>query len=100
MAEKLKIDTSSFDRDISSINSKLSQAEQKLSAIRDAGAALNAMWQGEAKDIFEEQFNSDCESMQSVIDTLKKYADGLESASSQYKKTSGQVESYINSIQL
>lgn len=100
MATGLKISTESLGSDIEKIATSIRNIRAYMTVIRNAAVALNSMWEGPSKQAFIQQINSDCENMESLLKTIAEYKNALENANTQYRETSGNIESYINSIRL
>ncbi|MGN0623825.1 MAG: WXG100 family type VII secretion target [Oscillospiraceae bacterium] len=100
MQGKLKINTSSLDADVASIENKIGDAKRNLEKIVSEITALNSMWEGPAKETFEAQFRADCELMYDVLKNYSAYSENLKDASSEYKRCISEVDDYINSIQI
>lgn len=102
MAEtnKLEIETSRLRRDIDSLKAQLAGMRRSGDQMMDGINALSAMWEGEAKNAFTQQFQSDYETLKNMADVIEELIGDLEEAGKQYETCEQQVGTIIQSIRI
>ncbi|MBO5523333.1 MAG: WXG100 family type VII secretion target [Roseburia sp.] len=100
MAEKIKINTKTLQKDNDSILKDLKQVQKKLEAMQSDVAELNSMWSGEANKAFNQAFNKDIKALAELCSSLEGIAAYEDTARSEYDKCEKQVESLIAAVNI
>lgn len=97
---KLEIETGRLQGDIENLREHLAGLRRTGDRMMDGIHALSAMWEGEAKDAFTVQFQSDYRTLQNMSEVIEELIADLENARETYDKCESNVGSIINSIRV
>jgi WXG100 family type VII secretion target len=97
---RLEIETGRLQRDIDSLKSYLNSMRQTGDNMMAGIRALSSMWEGEAKEAFTVQFQSDYETLQSMEQIIEDLIKTLEFAEEQYVTCENDVASIISAIRV
>ena len=102
MAEsnKLEIETARLQRDIESLRQRLAAMRKSGDQMMEEINALSAMWEGEAKNAFTQQFQSDYATLNNMAAVIEELIADLEEAGRQYDTCEQQVGTIIQSIRI
>ncbi len=102
MAEinKLEIETRKLQNDIDSLKEHLAGMRKTGDQMMSDINALSAMWEGEAKNAFTAQFQSDYQTLKNMADVIEDLIKDLEKARDQYESCEDRVASIIHSIRI
>ncbi len=98
MAEKIRINTKTLQRDTSSIQKQLGFVQKKVAAMQNDVAAMNKMWSGEANTAFNKSFNDDIKILQDLCKAIGEIIDYEATAKTEYEKCEAKVDSLIASM--
>lgn len=96
----LEIETRRLQSDIESLRQRLNQMRQTGDRMMTGINALSSMWEGQAKDVFTEQFRTDYETLQSMEKVIEDMIKCLEDARKQYESCESSVSSIVNAIRV
>lgn len=96
----LEIETGRLQSDIDSLKMHLEGMRQTGDRMMTGINALSAMWEGEAKNAFTMQFQSDYQVLRDMADAIEKMILALEEARNKYDKCESSVGSIINAIRV
>lgn len=97
---KLEIDTMRLQSDIERLRAEHLKLKKNGDNMMNDINALNSMWEGEAKDAFVAQFESDYNTLQSMAEVIEKLILDLEHSKKVYEKCENSVGSIVNSIRV
>lgn len=97
-ASIIKVNTDSLHNDISSIAESIGNIERSVKGLEDAYAALSAMWEGPACEVFRVTYLDDIENLRTVIGNLKKINGFETEANNKYTACEGEIGSLISSL--
>jgi WXG100 family type VII secretion target len=97
---RLEVDTSRLRKDIDSLRTHLDGLRKTGDSMMAGINALNSMWEGEAKEAFVAQFQTDYEILQSMAEVIESLIKNLEEAGRQYDTCEGNVGSIISAIRI
>jgi len=97
---KIEIETRKLQNDIDSLKTHLKNLEKKSDEMMEGINSLSAMWEGEAKNAFTDQFRSDYQTMKSMETVISELIQKLEYARENYDTCESNVASIIDSIRV
>lgn len=96
----LEIVTQRLQGDIENLRMHLNGMRQTGSKMMSNINALSSMWEGEAKDAFTAQFQSDYETLQSMAEVVENLIGHIEYAREQYDTCESNVASIVHGIRV
>lgn len=100
MSSLLKIETELLQKDIQSIDEQLGYLRNYVSEMRATEQQLEGSWDGDAKNTFREQFESDCSEIDEIIRLIEAYKNRLSEANREYLMSNDSVSSIIRSMRI
>lgn len=100
VVKELKIETDRLSSDIENLRNCLSGIKKSGHVMMTSIQQLSSMWEGEAKEAFTVQFESDYKTLENLAGILEKLIQELENAKNQYNNCEKQVGSIIESIRV
>lgn len=97
---ELEIETQKLQTDIDSLRIHLNDMRKTGDNMMAGVNALSSMWEGEAKNAFVAQFQSDYEFLRSMEDIIEDLIQNLEEARQKYDICENNVASIINEIRI
>lgn len=98
MAEKIKVNTKTLQKDTSSIQKDLNRVLKKIEAMQNNVTAMNKMWTGEANAAFNKAFNDDIKVLQNLCEAIQEIISYETTAKTEYDKCETKVASLISSM--
>ena len=98
MAEKIRVNTNTLQKDTNSISGDLKQVQRKLEAMQTDVSAMNKMLTGEANKAFNKAFGDDIKILQSLCEALEELISYETTAKTEYDKCEKNVASLISSM--
>lgn len=96
----IEVSTGQLDSDRADMASGLQKIREQFNRLFEEMQALDAMWEGPAKQTFQAQFAGDCEIAEEICENLAKYIESMENASQEYKKCENDVADIIAAIKI
>lgn len=84
-----------FQKDIRTCRSLQTHIKNTYQSAFDEINSLTGMWNGDAHDVFIEQFQNDAENMKKLLEFLEQFLQGLEDAKSKYQQCESDVSETI-----
>lgn len=100
MMTKLEIESRRLQSDIESLKVHLNSMRQVGNRMMSNINALSSMWEGEAKNAFIKQFQSDYETLNSMAKVIEDLIKDLEYAREQYDTCENRVAAIIQNIRV
>ena len=100
MGKEIQVNTVTLNSDIETLTTTLSQIQKNLDKMYDAVKVLDSMWEGEANNMFNQQFASDREAMGDVCKNIQTVIDCMTYAKEQYNTCEGRVGEIVSSIRI
>lgn len=100
MSTYIEIDTEQLKRDTQELQSNEKSAESALQEMVQEVNELNTMWSGKANQAFRTQFNKDVELMTELLEKMKRLAECMEFASTEYVKCEQEVRTLVDGIRI
>lgn len=97
---KLEIETRRLQSDIDSLRTHLDGMRKTGEAMMAGINGMSAMWEGEAKNAFTAQFQSDYETLNSMSEVIEALIKNLEEAKARYEACENSVGSIISAIRV
>ena len=98
--EKLSIETGRLQTDVNSLTERVTALRKKGDEMMSGIQALSAMWEGEAKNAFTAQFETDYKQLQNLADMIENLIGDLQNAKDEYDKCEREVGTIISSIKV
>ena len=92
------VDTDPLQMQINQMNEELDSALRALLNLTASVEALKPMWDGEAHQAFEQEYEKDREIVQNLCDQARIIIDYFQAAKKDYDKCESDVESVVSSI--
>ena len=96
----IEINTGTLKNDTNRMREQIQKVREAVGNMNDAVAALNAMWEGSAKNAFNVQYASDCENMEAVCSEAERIVENMSIAADKYNSCDLQIKNIINSIKV
>lgn len=96
----IEINTGTLKNDTSRMREQIQKVREAVGNMNDAVSALNAMWEGSAKNAFNVQYASDCENMEAVCSEAERMVEDMSGAAGKYDSCDMQIKNIINSIKV
>lgn len=101
MAEsRIKINTNMLNRDIQSIESYLANIEKTIKNMNTEVAQLDAMWDGDANEAFNKEFQDDIRELEKLCKSVKDIINYEKNARAQYDSCEAKVGSLVGEIKI
>lgn len=97
---KIKIDTSKLQKDRNLMENHLNIILDNVKSMYEEVKVLDGMWDGEAKESFNVQFNSDYNAANQLIKEIRNFISKMDYAEKKYVECEGKVSEIINSIKI
>lgn len=98
MATNFEVNLSNLNSDINNARHSLDYIKKNIKGMFDEIKELDAMWDGDANDAFNVQFNSDYEMMLDVCKNIEKVIASMEFAKQEYTKCENSVSSAVQAM--
>ena len=95
---RLEIETRKLQNDIDSLKTHLNGMRKTGDDMMSGINAMSSMWEGDAKNAFVAQFQSDYETLKSMADVIESLIKDLEQAREQYDACESSVASIISAL--
>lgn len=96
----IEIETGQLKRDTQELSENRQRAETVLKEMVQEIEELNTMWSGKANRAFRIQFATDVALMQELLEKMKKLAECMEFASTEYDRCETEVRTLVDSIRI
>lgn len=96
--KELEIETSRLSSDIENLKGSLAGMRASGENLMASINQLSSMWEGETKDAFTLQFQSDYETLKNLAQVLEELIQDLEAAKNRYDNCENRVGSIIQAI--
>lgn len=97
---RLEIETRVLQSDIEELKAQLKIMRETGDSMMSEINGLSAMWEGEAKMVFTEQFRRDRESLKEMENVVETLIGNLEKARQRYDSCESSVGSIISSLRV
>lgn len=98
MAVNFEVNLTNLNSDINSARQNLSYIENNIKSMFDEIKELDTMWDGEANESFNVQFNSDYQMMLDVCKNIERIISSMEFAKQEYSKCENSVSSAVRAM--
>lgn len=98
MAVNFEVNLSNLNSDINNAHNSLNYIKKNIKGMYDEIKELDSMWDGEANDAFNVQFNSDYEVMLDVCKNIEAIINSMEFAKQEYTKCEGSISSAVQAM--
>lgn len=97
---RLEIETRKLQSDITDLRTRLANMRRIGESMMAGINALNSMWEGEAKNAFVTQFQTDYETLNSMAEVIEDLIKDLEQARMQYDTCESRVGSIVSAMRV
>lgn len=94
----IEVNIQTLEKDANMFEERLSFVKNDIKTMLESIVELDAMWQGQAKQAFLQQFQLDKNMLEETVEMLEGILDSIREAVSQYKNCENQVSSEIDSL--
>lgn len=98
--KELEIETQRLQTDIDNLRMHLDGMRKTGDSMMAGINGMSSMWEGEAKNAFVAQFQSDYETLKSTADVIEDLIKTLEEAKQQYDTCESNVASIISALKV
>lgn len=98
MAVNFEVNLDNLNVDINNARHSLEYIKNNIKRMFDEIKELDAMWDGEANESFNIQFNSDYEMMLDVCKNIERNINSMEFAKQEYAKCENSISSAVQAL--
>ena len=98
MADKIRVNTMSLEKDTTSIQTHLKQVNKKIEKMQEDVKGMNAMWSGEANKAFNKAFQDDIKAIRTLCESIDGIIQYETTAKKEYNKCERTVKDAIDSM--
>lgn len=96
----LKVNTNRMASDVQQLTTRLAQAKAHGEKVKAAMDALNAMWEGQARNAEKQSFDTEYQNLVSLCDLVQQMIDELNNACKTYDTCEKQVMDTVNGLRI
>lgn len=96
----LKVNTNRMASDVQQLTTRMEQAKEHGEKIKAAMDALNAMWEGQARDAEKQSFDTEYQNVVNLCDLVRQMIDELSAAREAYETCENQVMDTVNGLRI
>jgi len=100
MENVIEVNTGSLAQDVQDMKEVLSELKKEMDEMDTLIASLNMMWQGDAKDAFTKQYNTDRQVWLDMRVNMEEILKGMQNARLAYEKCESSVGQKIDSLRI
>lgn len=98
--EYIKVETSRLRQDKQNISSNLKNIRADMKNIYAEVKELDAMWDGNANESFNRQFQNDYSTICEILDEMDQFAEKMTYAYNKYEKCESEIKELVNLIKI
>ena len=100
MADYIEVNIETLEQDIKDMEDALKKVREDMKGMFDSVSQLDAMWDGPANTAFNKQFRIDRETFDSLCESVDGIIDSMDSAKQSYRKCEAEVKKEIDRIKI
>ena len=100
MENVIEVNTGSLAQDVQDMEEVLTALQKEMDEMDTLIAALNTMWQGDAKNAFTKQYNADRQVWVNMRESMEEVLQGMQNARLAYEKCESSVGQKIESLRI
>ena len=97
---EIAVNTATLARDTAQLTTLLARLEKDKAKMVQEIQELNRMWQGPSNQAFNDQFKTDCTSLDNLCRTIREMIGTLENAKREYDQCDNRVNALVSALKI
>lgn len=97
---EIAVNTATLARDTAQLTTLLAGLEKDKAKMVQEIQELNRMWQGPSNQAFNDQFKTDCTSLDNLCRTIREMIGAMENAKREYDQCDNRVNALVSALKI
>ena len=97
---EIAVNTATLARDMAQLTTLLARLEKDKAKMVQEIQELNRMWQGPSNQAFNDQFKTDCTSLDNLCRTIREMIGAMENAKREYDQCDNRVNALVSALKI
>lgn len=97
---EIAVNTATLARDTAQLKTLLARLEKDKAKMVQEIQELNRMWQGPSNQVFNDQFKTDCTSLDNLCKTIREMIGAMENAKKEYDQCDNRVNALVSALKI
>ncbi len=97
---EIAVNTATLARDTAQLTTLLARLEKDKAKMVQEIQELNRMWQGPSNQAFNDQFKTDCTSLDNLCRTIREMIGTMENAKREYDQCDNRVNALVSALKI
>ena len=97
---EIAVNTATLARDTAQLTTLLERLEKDKAKMVQEIQELNRMWQGPSNQAFNDQFKTDCTSLDNLCRTIREMIGAMENAKREYDQCDNRVYALVSALKI
>ena len=97
---EIAVNTATLARDTAQLTTLLARLEKDKANMVQEIQELNRMWQGPSNQAFNDQFKTDCTSLDNLCRTIREMIGAMENAKREYDQCDNRVNALVSALKI
>jgi WXG100 family type VII secretion target len=97
---EIAVNTATLARDTAQLTTLLVRLEKDKAKMVQEIQELNRMWQGPSNQAFNDQFKTDCTSLDNLCRTIREMIGAMENAKREYDQCDNRVNALVSALKI
>jgi len=97
---EIAVNTATLARDTAQLTTLLARLEKDKAKMVQEIQELNRMWQGPSNQAFNDQFKTDCTSLDNLCRTIREMIGAMENAKREYDQCDNRVNALVSALKI
>ncbi len=97
---EIAVNTAKLARDTAQLTTLLARLEKDKAKMVQEIQELNRMWQGPSNQAFNDQFKTDCTSLDNLCRTIREMIGAMENAKREYDQCDNRVNALVSALKI
>ena len=97
---EIAVNTATLARDTAQLTTLLARLEKDKAKMVQEIQELNRMWQGPSNQAFNDQFKTDCTSLDNLCRTIREMIGTMENAKREYDQCDNRVNAMVSALKI
>jgi WXG100 family type VII secretion target len=97
---EIAVNTATLARDTAQLTTLLERLEKDKAKMVQEIQELNRMWQGPSNQAFNDQFKTDCTSLDNLCRTIREMIGAMENAKREYDQCDNRVNALVSALKI
>ena len=97
---EIAVNTATLARDTAQLTTLLARLEKDKAKMVQEIQELNRMWQGPSNQAFNDQFKTDCTSLDNLCRTIREMIGAMENAEREYDQCDNRVNALVSALKI